>query len=853
VIDDEKLQELLTKASSLYHSGEYQGAIEAWKAVLAIDPRSQKAQEGIRMSTLLLADWEPPGAGASSSEPTVVDPADGADPAASNLSAEEKEARLDLGIARVRQLLAERKYSEAIEGAQGLLPAHRESEEIRKLLDEAQQAFESAPFIDEHFTLARELANQERFAEAERQCRKVLALDGNHKEARELLARIRSRLGEDLQRAAEQLGGMTVKLNVADLGEIDTSSPEPTAEQAVPESPEPSAPAQEEGGRVADAPDADAPFDLTADVLIAQEESLSAPEDALPTPDEATPDGEDPLAAIDGDAAAMQEEVASRAALEAAFSGESQGEEGGPPAPAAAAEDGGPTTGAEVLTDPEPLGIPGADAGPGDAAATDVAQEPTVVEAKTVGPPTNRLVPSQPAPAVSGPAPGQPAPQEPPVTGEAGDQFEDAAAWETELTQLNLKVGERELLKGTGANMSDVPPEGVDADLMSLIDNNAIADPGESPAAPVSGGIPVATVDSDESGDILNSGEPLLPSAAAKPATPTPAVPEGKQPAVESPLSKAPVTGVRARPVSKRAVQPPDLFKEPSRVPKYFALIGLLLLVGGAAVWWFYFQPRSVGGAGAPGEPGPPPSDPGVEAVVSSQGPIPTPIGGGNRPAAQEGQGQAATVPEAAAVGAAPQEETPTEMEPPDRPLTPDQIKKEPPPMSPQEIRRKVASFKAKGQHLLRLKNWREARSVLQAALALDPVNFEVQELADQAEAKLDEERKLQESFDSANKLFKDQDYQGCLWKLYRLPRDKGLGDIDLFIRNTWYNWGVVSMRAGDTGGSLEKVAEVLQIDPQDQDALKIQEVAEKYRARAKDRIFYAFAKSLRLRPIDQR
>jgi tetratricopeptide (TPR) repeat protein len=839
VIDDEKLQELLARASSLYHTGEYKGAIGAWKEVLSLDPRSQRAQEGIRMATLLLADWEPPGAGVPSDEPTVVATADGDDPAGSGLSAEEMEARLDLGIARVRQLLSERKYSEAIEGAQGLLAEHTDSEEIRKLLDEAQQAFESAPFIDEHFTLALELASQERFAEAEGRCRKVLALDGNHKEAKQLLAQIRTRLGEDLQRAAEQLGGMTVKLNAADLGDIVTPSAQPPEESATPEPQEVTAPLRKEAEPAADTLDADAPFDLTANELIAQDEALSTQEEALPTPDEDTPTEEDPLAMVDGDAASTQEEVASRAALDAAFSEE------------------GPGTADEALIDAGLPEAPSADAGSESAAPPQASPEPTVVEAKTVRPPTDRLIPSQPAPpVVAKEEPGPPAQapsQEAPSADSGGDPIEDTAAWETELTQLNIKVGERDLLKGTGASMSDPPADGVDADLMSLLDTNDVGAPGETPAAPVSGGIPLSTVDNDETDDIFDTGASSLPSPAAQPAAPAPAVPEVDRPAAKRPAAATPSPVARPRRENREAIPAPDLFKEPSRVPKYFALFGLLLLIGGAAVWWFYFQPRSSGGAGAPGEPGPPPSDPGVEAVVSGQGPIPTPIGGGARQPVQDGQGQPAVTDASVAESAPPPAEEPAEMEPPDEPLTPDQIKPEPPPMSPQEIRRKVASFRAEGQRLLQRQKWREARAVLQAALALDPVTFEIQELADQAEAKLEEERKLQASFDSAKRLFSDQDYQGCLWKLYRLPRDKGLGDINLFIRNAWFNWAVVSMRAGDTGGSLERVAEVLQIEPQDQGALKIQEVAEKYRARAKDRIFYAFAKSLRLRAIDQR
>ncbi|MEE9293173.1 MAG: hypothetical protein V3U83_09625, partial [Acidobacteriota bacterium] len=300
VIDDEKLQELLTKASSLYHNGEYKGAIGAWKAALTVDPASQKAQEGIRMATLLLADWEPPAEGGA--EEQAVVPADGADAGPLDLSPEEMEAHLDLGIARVHQLLSERKYAEALEGARGLAPQHPDSEEVRKLLEEVQQAHESAPFVNEHFTLARELVQQERFAEAEVQCQKVLALDANHQEAGELLAQVRTRIGTNLERAAEQLGEMTVKLNadeLKDLGPLAGSAagPEPAGQPSVVE---PSAPDQPEAPAAPPTPgEGIAPASVTGD------EAFELTDDSR---------------LADGDAAASQEDVTARAALDAAFS-----------------------------------------------------------------------------------------------------------------------------------------------------------------------------------------------------------------------------------------------------------------------------------------------------------------------------------------------------------------------------------------------------------------------------------------------------------------------------------------------------------------------------------------------------
>ena len=102
-------------------------------------------------------------------------------------------------------------------------------------------------------------------------------------------------------------------------------------------------------------------------------------------------------------------------------------------------------------------------------------------------------------------------------------------------------------------------------------------------------------------------------------------------------------------------------------------------------------------------------------------------------------------------------------------------------------------------------------------------------------------------------KLYADKDYENALRKLYRLPRDKGLGDIDLYIRNAWYNWAVVLLKAGNARDAQQKLSESLTLDPDDASALKLQEVSERYTNRAKDRVYYAFTDSLALRALDQR
>ena len=828
MIDDEKLQDLLTRASSLYNNGEYQGAIGAWKEALSVDPQSQKAKEGIRMATLLIGDFEPTPTG----EPVEAPAADGAEAAPADLPVEEVEARLDLGIAHVKQLLAERRHAEAIEGAQGLLPLDPSSTELLSLMEQAQHAFEAAPFIEEHLTLARELLAQERFAEAEAECKKVFTLDAAHPGGKELLKGIRDKIQQSLKAAASQLGGMTVKLTIP---EALKAAAKPKAAAPVP----------------APAP---APMPATA-----PREDSEAPATEIPEmyagPEPLGPD----------DQAVLQEEVAARASLEAAFDEHGIG--------------GAPEESPFELAGEDTAAAAPAELQPGPANTI----EDTIVEAKTVRPPSSRVVPRGPAPAgeetKTPPAPaagavvpppvvaGQARKAQPPAPAAAPEPssaipvaepsaHHETAAWEAELAQLNLKEKERGILRGTGAKATGVNADPGDVDLMSLLDNSGMpgmADPG---------------------GGTTPLGPPSVPLAHARESVKAP-VPAGtaKKPshhhegAAEVPAEEAP-TAMKLRPAERPKPPPPEP-KPRSSVMKLLLLL-VLLLGGGAAAWVFYIQPRVLGGAGQPGQPVAPPAGSPSGTLEASQGPIPTPIGGTSRqqsavPDGNDGAGVAGGAA-AESLPAAGTAQSAAGMQPSGtpapgsgaaassgprstEPIKPTTV----PALSQEEARRKIAVFTADGRRLMGLGKWREARAKLNAVLALDPANIEVKELVDQAQSRIDDEQKLQDEFDSVKSLMIEKDYENALRKLYRLPRDKGLGDIDLYIRNAWYNWAITLMKAGNSRDALQKLSECLTLDPDDAQALKLQEVAEKYTARAKDRVYYAFADALVLRELGQK
>jgi len=837
VIDDEKLQELLTRASSLYNNGEYKGAIEAWNEALSVDPQSQKAREGIRMATLLIGDFD----SAPAAVEEAPEPADGA--VVEDVPPEEAEARLELGIAHVKQLVAEGRHAEAIEGAQGLLPLASDSPELLALLEQAQHAFESAPFIEEHITLARELLAQERYAEAEAECKKIFTLDAAHAGGKQLLKEIRDEIQKSLKAAASQLGGMTVKLSMSD---VLKAGPKPKA---------PAAPAP------APAPPAEEPA-------------------ATENPE--TDGG--PNSFEYGDQAVVQEDIAARSALEAAFDD---------PAHAGVPEESPfELAGGESPTAPPEMSL----AGPANTI------EETVVEAKTVRPASSRVVPRVPAstaepagapepaagpvapppvvgaakrpptpepsapsaakPAAPGaaakPAPGaatkpgagaaKPSTGAKPAEKDAGIPVADpsaqdeTSAWEAELAQLNLKEKERGILRGTGAKAVGGPADPGDVDLMSLLDN------GSMPGMEEPGGD--KTVVSPPSVPLAHAKETIKPAKPAEEPKKSrhhagaPAEAPAEAPAVTPRLR----TAERPRPVAA-----------PKRGSSFFKVLLLLLVLGGGgyAAWVYYIQPRVLGGAGQPGQPVAPPAGSPAGTVDASQGPIPTPIGGSSRqqaapPQGADGAGVAGT-PGAAGAGGAPGTAAANPAAPAvehsNEPIKPAAV----PALSPEETRRRIASFAADGRRLAGERKWRESRAKLAAVLALDPANIEVKELLDQVQAKIDDEQKLQDEFDSVKSLMAEKDYENTLRKLYRLPRDKGLGDIDLYIRNAWFNWAVTLMKAGNSRDALQKLSECLTVDPDDAQALKLQEVAEKYTARAKDRVYYAFADGLVLRELGQR
>jgi tetratricopeptide (TPR) repeat protein len=872
VIDDELLQELLAKATGLYNSGEYRAAIDAWKEALGVDSSSQKAQEGIQMATLLLGDWEPTAAIAAapkgSTPPSAASrPADGAPAIPNDLTPDEIATRLDQGATRVRTLLRQRRYSEAVEGARSLVPIDPDSEEVQRLLEEAQQAFEAAPFIEEHLTLARELAAQERLEEAEAECKKVFALDPTNPDGHVLLMELRTRRANESRaqssprREPQASASMTMRIDATQLKGMQRSAA--AAAQPAPRTPEPVAAVEPEpvvetaGDQMADQPAVAAPssaaealpdelFDFDPAAIDATAHAPRA--DALPLSE---PGADDDLTVqgLDGDAGVPGPGASDAAA---AATGDDTG---------SAEESGSAADDVHVIDDPED----------------------GYVDAATVVPPAVRLVDRKgaPGPSVESLMGKLDDLEEVPLATRAAKPSGPAAkpatpapgSWEQELTDLNRKTGQHDIVGRSAAKSPGrkAEPEG-DVDLSALL-GDELGD-----AADASSG---AAHDGAETADDAAPSIPLdLPEPAPVDAAEDlelGAIPEvdAEPPAVEASAEPAP---------------PPAEGRSRANLPIYFALLGVLILAIGAGVWWFFFQPRAAAGQVPPASTAPPPSS--HNRAPATGDALPTPIGSTSRqttqqhvapttaPATAPAAGSAPAAGASAAMaqppampGAPPEPGTSTTpgmplapsapapsdaqgghaAAPPASPAVAPAPTAPPPPRSLEEVKRESARHMAEGKRLMTVEKWQEAHAEFATVLALDPMSFESRELLDKTQVKIDQDLKVRKDLDEARHAFEDKDYQGALWKLYRLPHDPRLGDIDLRIRNAWFNWAVVGMKGGDAVDAKQKLTEVLQADPVDGDAKKMMEVAERYASRPKDRTFYSFVDTLRFRTFDQK
>ncbi len=376
--------------------------------------------------------------------------------------------------------------------------------------------------------------------------------------------------------------------------------------------------------------------------------------------------------------------------------------------------------------------------------------------------------------------------------------------WEAELAQLNLGPA------------SDKP-----------------ADPGEPESEP----IPLMDLSEDPSASLASkpTGKPRAKheegGALESPELPDLSGDLGRMrasPGLAGESVEAPVQRP-ARERAKPARPVPAPRRERASLPLgkiFFGLIGAGILAG--AGWW-YLGARSASESGQGSGAGAPPIR---RAPLRPQK---APSGQTSEPANVGLSGNSSRAGNAAAAG------QPSGAEISATALTPEQAQKE------------IARLFDAGRSLMERGEYTEAAADFSKILELDPANIDAKSNLDQAASRVQEQKRLQEDLQTAKEYFLEKDFESALRKFYRLPKDQHLGELDLFIRNAWYNWAVMSMKGGNCPEALQRLDEALNSDAHDEEASKLREVADHYRDRPKDKVFYAYADRLTYRTLNQK
>ncbi len=154
------------------------------------------------------------------------------------------------------------------------------------------------------------------------------------------------------------------------------------------------------------------------------------------------------------------------------------------------------------------------------------------------------------------------------------------------------------------------------------------------------------------------------------------------------------------------------------------------------------------------------------------------------------------------------------------------------------------------GQDLYEAGRFEESAAAFRQAVLLDPVNPDIASWQAKVERRLQERQRMEAENASAVAAFQEKDFETALRKFYRLQEKTPAGSYDRAITNSWYNWGLQLLAAGNLREADRKMDEVLSMGA-DQEATAVKKLIEEYRNRAKDRIFYLRVEALRYRPLD--
>ncbi|MCZ6833012.1 MAG: hypothetical protein O7F11_04635 [Acidobacteria bacterium] len=155
------------------------------------------------------------------------------------------------------------------------------------------------------------------------------------------------------------------------------------------------------------------------------------------------------------------------------------------------------------------------------------------------------------------------------------------------------------------------------------------------------------------------------------------------------------------------------------------------------------------------------------------------------------------------------------------------------------------------GQDLFIASRPTAALEVFRRAQALDPVNGEISSWVTRTENHLQQQGKQEADHEAAVAAFERKDFELALRGFYRMEDKGGDQPYKRYIANSWYNWGLQLLAAGNLREAAKKMDEVLTIQPNDDQAGAIKKLVTSYSKKAKDRKFFQQIEALHYRLLD--
>jgi len=255
-MNQDELQDKLDQASRHYNDGQYDEAVAVWKGILQEDPQNERAREGLQMVELLTQDFGAQAAGGEAGAPRAADV-----------------AQVQQGVQRVQELLDSGDTDAAREGVEVLLQIAPDDPAVQQCAARLEVGADPSAYTAEQLSLARHYLMMEDRAAGMEACRRVLSVEPDNDEAKEMLSQAQGDMAPPLQPApgppaatgelGSQASAADLPLGEEDLLTFDLDSledvsdlpvaPEPRAAELPPVEGAPVAPAggEDAGERIA--------------------------------------------------------------------------------------------------------------------------------------------------------------------------------------------------------------------------------------------------------------------------------------------------------------------------------------------------------------------------------------------------------------------------------------------------------------------------------------------------------------------------------------------------------------------------------------------------------------------------